>query len=1202
MNKVHRITWSKARSAFIVTHENASSGGKPATTCSAVGAALLMLLLNATPALAANVCGAGPNVINTAHASGDNCTLSNNGGSVTVGSTGSLATAGSAAITASGAVGGITINQGGSVNATSTNVGIHVNGATLSGDITIKGNLTSVADGGQLFNGALYASNSTINGSLVNDGGQVGNVLYLIGSKVNSIQNINGGVISVSGNQVRGIAIGDSTVANGILNGAGSSITTSGYDAIYFGGGTISAGGIVNRGMLTNGGVFVGGNAVVNGDILNAGTIKDLVSGPGLYMSQGTLNGNLRNEGSISNSPTGMVVAQGTLTGDIINKGTIQANNTGIGVNTNAKVNGKIVNSGSINGTSLGISLSVGQVAGGIHNTGTISGKDRGVVLFGAGTSLTAGGDGRAIYNSSSGSITAGNNGNTNETAIHAASDTVITGDIVNEGTIGGSKIGIRVDGGGQVNGDINNSGNINGTKYAVQIADNSSLSGIVARGSAARFIGDVYARKTDFTVATGASFANDNAFNVQGFVVSTGAVFTMKAGTSTSGMANGITVGSSGFSNAGTVIVDTGTLNAVHGDYTQASTGSLSIGTIAGSHTKLTIDGTATNAGRIELARSGDLHAGSLNNNGTLALAGGNTISTTSGFSNAGTLTLDATVRAAVTGNYAQTSGGLFNAGNNSRLDVSGAVTNAGKVALGAGATFGAASMGNSGTMTLADGASITTTTGFSNSGTLSLGSSVSAAISGNYTQTSTGVFRIGVNDDTTYAKLAVNGTVNLASNARIEVDVTRKDQVFNTKRLQNVLTATTLNSDGTFAVTDNSLLFDFGAVKDGHAVHLTLAAAAAKGGPSVLGSVTDTGNKPGVGAAGVLDQIIGANPSGAIGNLFVGLTSKEAVSQAVTQTLPLLTGGSMAAASDSLSGINRVVQARIEANRGLSSGDLALSDRHLWFKPFGSWARQNDRDGISGFKANTSGFVAGADAAVSERSRLGLGFAYANARVNGNSSIAPQQVDVDVYQLLGYGSYSLNDRTELNFQADIGQNSNQGSRSLAFTSSTARASYKSLTTHVGVGIGHILPLGTTTAFTPSLRLDYSRIKDKAYAESGAGALNLNVAGRSAEQMLLAVDGKLTHNLDSQTSVTANLGAAYDMLSKKASIVAAFAGAPNAAFTTYGMDATPWSVRAGLGLVKKLAGGMEIAARYDVEGRKAFINQTASVKLRWAF
>lgn len=56
------------------------------------------------------------------------------------------------------------------------------------------------------------------------------------------------------------------------------------------------------------------------------------------------------------------------------------------------------------------------------------------------------------------------------------------------------------------------------------------------------------------------------------------------------------------------------------------------------------------------------------------------------------------------------------------------------------------------------------------------------------------------------------------------------------------------------------------------------------------------------------------------------------------------------------------------------------------------------------------------------------------------------------------------------------------------------------------------------------------------------------------------------------------------------------------AAFTTYGLDAEPWSARAGVGLTHTTANGTEITLRYDAEHREAFLNQTASLKARWAF
>lgn len=365
---------------------------------------------------------------------------------------------------------------------------------------------------------------------------------------------------------------------------------------------------------------------------------------------------------------------------------------------------------------------------------------------------------------------------------------------------------------------------------------------------------------------------------------------------------------------------------------------------------------------------------------------------------------------------------------------------------------------------------------------------------------------------------------------------------------------------------------------------------------GANVVHSATVTGNNPALPAAAVID----ASPELTL--LFAGLSTDAQKSAAASQTLPLLTGSSQVAANTALTGISRVVQARIEINRGLSSGDEFLGDKYFWMKPFGSWADQDKRNGVSGYKADTVGLAFGADATISPATRLGLAFAFADASVDGKSSTAPNKTQVDVYQLLGYGSHSLDEATEISFLAGIGQNRNHGKRSILFQGTEAKSSFTSQTAMLGVGIGRIYRLSETTRITPSVRADYAWIKDKGYTESGAGLLNLRVSGRSTEELILSADAKVSHDIKSGTTLTANAGIGYDVLNERAAITAAFAGAPGASFTTKGIDPSPWVVRAGLGLTSITQSGMEVTARYDAEYRKDFLNQTASVKFRWTF
>lgn len=365
-----------------------------------------------------------------------------------------------------------------------------------------------------------------------------------------------------------------------------------------------------------------------------------------------------------------------------------------------------------------------------------------------------------------------------------------------------------------------------------------------------------------------------------------------------------------------------------------------------------------------------------------------------------------------------------------------------------------------------------------------------------------------------------------------------------------------------------------------------------------SVLGSSTTLNNTPAYGGAAVIDATPGllALFTGA------GLTTDQQISDAASQTMPLLTGGSMLIAGNALSGINRVIQARIESNRGMSSGDEFLGDRKFWMKPFGSWADQDDRKGVSGFESNTWGLALGADYAHSLATRLGLAFAYARVNVDGNSTVAPQDADVNVFQLIGYGSHALDENTEINFQVDVGRNNNDGRRTIAFTTTVASSDYNSWTAHAGLGLGRNYKLKQDTTFTPSLRADYTWIRDEAYTETGAGLLNLSVPGRSSKELILGLDGKLSHALGPRTLLTANLGVGYDVVNDRTSITAAYAGAPGAAFTTQGLDRGPWLAHAGLGLVHQLPGGAELTVRYDAEHRSDLLNQTASVKARWSF
>ena len=372
-----------------------------------------------------------------------------------------------------------------------------------------------------------------------------------------------------------------------------------------------------------------------------------------------------------------------------------------------------------------------------------------------------------------------------------------------------------------------------------------------------------------------------------------------------------------------------------------------------------------------------------------------------------------------------------------------------------------------------------------------------------------------------------------------------------------------------------------------------------------SAASAIADTGNASGGGAARVFDGLIANGAGGDMGQVITALgklSSAQEVSDAISQTLPLAGGGMASAVANTMNLTGRVVQSRIEAKRGLSAGDDHASERTMWAKPFGAWARQGERDGTAGYKADSGGLIVGADASVGSADRVGLALAYARTNLDGNG-VSVQSADIDLLQLMTYGSHSLDADTDISWQLDLGGNKTEGRRLISFggLARMAGSDYRGISLHAGSGIARVVRLSEQTSLTPSVRLDYTTVKNKAYAETGAGALNLLVSSQRARQFVLYADTKLDYSPSKELTFSGNFGLGYDFLAEQTALVAAFAGG-GAAFTTNGVDTKPLFARAGAGVTLLRSGSTELTARYDAEAHRGFRAQSISLRLRKQF
>lgn len=410
-----------------------------------------------------------------------------------------------------------------------------------------------------------------------------------------------------------------------------------------------------------------------------------------------------------------------------------------------------------------------------------------------------------------------------------------------------------------------------------------------------------------------------------------------------------------------------------------------------------------------------------------------------------------------------------------------------------------------------------------------------------------------------------------------------------------QSGTSAFTNTGDKTGTYFDGASNWNWTLTWDGSNFDLVVATAAVAPTSPVYDATQTLGNTP----AGPAAQVIDGTP--ALQAYFTG--TPEQISAAVSQTLPLLVGATPQVIFNTLGNTNRIVQTRLNTNRGMSSGDEGLMDKHAWVKVFGTRHDQDDRNGVRGYDGNSRGIVGGVDGDLNERTKLGLGFAFGNTDISGNAGF--NSAEIDSYQLIGYGSYAVNDSTEVNFQADIGLSKTDGQRIMtAPVVGTAASNFDSLSFHLGTGIAKTFTLSQATQVTPQVSIDYTKVRTDGYTETGPAAINpfLNQVGKqTAEALEIGLGAAFSHQINDNTRFNADLGLAYDTINEQATITSSFVGG-GGSFTTSGIQQDPWIKRAGLGLTHTTGNGTELIVRYDAESRRDFLDQSASLKLRWAF
>lgn len=993
--------------------------------------------------------------------------------------------------------------------------------------------------------------------------------------------------------------------------------------------GTISHSGTIDLNS-TNGSAY--GVLIWDGTGINSGVINntgDIIAEggsevAGIYVYDNS--GSITNDGSINLNSTNSGNATGIFienenSGTIINTGEIVAisaggNATGIYTYENS---GSITNSGSIDlnttgGAAYGINVdeeSDNGNTGTITNSGSIRAESSSSDASGIYTGYNSP-DGN-ITNTSSGTITVISNMEGSSAGGIVISDTN-EGEINNLGSINatstvGSAYGISV-GTNETYAILNNEGDI--------IAEGRSDTFGIYTGSNNGTIshsGTIEASTTDDGTAYGIYMSNNS-----GTVTTDGSIYAH----SVNGSAIGIYIDgdNSGNINANDSIIATSTDGDVIGIYaynnqsssTITNNGTINVDSEYGSATGIEIsnsnDGTITNNSIINAdsiySDAYGIRAGFSSSPHTIANDGDIEVGTTDG--NAYGIYIDNATNSAVTN-----SGSIIVDSTNN--DAYGIYSN----------DFTSATLTNSGTITapialyLGNNGTVENTSSgvingdiqagmsnFQNHGTINLHSTDTSSVN-DFTQSATGVLGIKLNSGAdgilTYSQLVANGTVTLDAGTTINVNVqtaTDYQDLLIGQQLADVISATTtLTADAsTLNVTDTSALLNFTAIVDTNTLDLNIVQ-----GTSILDATQNSGVVGAYGAAGVLDEYAGADSD--LNNFIDSLNLLETegeVAQAILETTPTTTTALSNMSTQFYNSMGSIIQSHQNNPRGMNSGDMVLGDKNLWVKPFGSYSKQSNKDGLNGFSAHSKGVGVGLDGEYENNQRIGLAIFYTQADADANG--VSQNTELDILNLIVYGNFPIiDDSTNLFYQFGMGIQKTDSTRTITASALTAKADFDAKTLFANIKLARDMALSNSLTLSNQLFGTYVYYKNPSYSESGAGGLNLNVQGFNTTSLVFGVEESLKYAMTGGRNLILNVALGYDFGDTNQNVLASYHGASGTTFTTSGIDNGPWSYKTGAEIAQELQDNLSVSVAYDLDGKGSdFKNHSVSAKVNWKF
>lgn len=492
------------------------------------------------------------------------------------------------------------------------------------------------------------------------------------------------------------------------------------------------------------------------------------------------------------------------------------------------------------------------------------------------------------------------------------------------------------------------------------------------------------------------------------------------------------------------------------------------------------------------------------------------------------------------------------------------------------------------------------------SNAGTISLpynaneaASSTHDAFIANFTNTATGTLEIGLNtaaDGITinkYSKLnTTNATFDDGSTIKVNVLTASGNQsLLEGETLTDVVSAyTSVTIAGVLNITDNSALLDFEYIQNAKSIDLNIIKGQSLTNSVVLGG----GNSSTQSAATILGS--GNSAFNGVVSQLNTLGTNKAVAQAVATTTAQTVPANLKASSEIMRGMQNIVEMRQNSEFGPNLEDSLLSNKNVWFKPYFSTGKQNDKNGINGFDVKARGFGMGMDTEYDTNKKIGLALFYTQADVDINN--VSQSSDLDIFTALVYGNVPvLDDETRFLYQIGYSGQKTSSTRNI-FNGDTAKADYTSTTASVDLKLMRDYQVNGNLLLQPVIGATYRRSSSPEYTESGAGSLNLETSSSSTTELIGEIGTQAKYKINENSKILASLHVGYNFKDDQSTVTSSFQGSSGTTFDTKGIDNSRVNYKAGLGYEMKDVLGGEINFMYNYQANGSdFSNNTFSAK-----